>query len=194
MLKKYLALTILILFPYISEASATTDNAKAFISKVSDDVLKVMETAQLSSEQKEEKLTVLFKTTVDTDWIAKFVLGQYWRSASLEQQNKYKGLHKQYLIKNYVPKFKEYSNQKVKIGAVQDQGDEEYLVETVISSPDGPDVNVDYKVRKQKDGTFKIFDVIAEGVSMITTQRSEFGSILSRKGIDYLIEQLQAKG
>ena len=53
-------------------------------------------------------------------------------------------------------------------------------------------ISVDYRVRKADSG-FKIFDVIIEGVSMISTQRSEFASVIGNNSIDYLIDQLSAK-
>ena len=69
----------------------------------------------------------------------------------------------------------------------------EYLVKTEIKSENNKSFRIDYKIRKESDGSYKIFDIIAEGISMITTQRSEFGSILSRNNISFLIEKLEAK-
>ncbi len=60
------------------------------------------------------------------------------------------------------------------------------------SAGDDAPVIVDYRVRGS-NGCFKIFDVIIEDVSMITTQRSEFNSVIGNKGIDYLITQLASK-
>ena len=63
--------------------------------------------------------------------------------------------------------------------------------------PNSEPVLVDYRVRESKNtkggSGYKIFDVIVEGVSLITTQRSEFASVITNNGIDYLIGQLAAK-
>ena len=69
----------------------------------------------------------------------------------------------------------------------------EYFVETTINDSDGKAYNVSYKVKQAEKGAFKIYDITAEGVSMITTQRSEFGSILSRDGMEGLIYKLEQK-
>ena len=53
-------------------------------------------------------------------------------------------------------------------------------------------MEVDYKVKFYKNG-FKIRDVIAENISMLTTQRSEFSAILANNDVDYLIGQLESK-
>jgi phospholipid transport system substrate-binding protein len=51
---------------------------------------------------------------------------------------------------------------------------------------------IDYRIHKV-DKSYKIFDVIVEGVSLLTTQRTEFSSVINNKGIDYLINQLVEK-
>ena len=56
-----------------------------------------------------------------------------------------------------------------------------------------PPVQVDYRVHPAEDGSLKVFDIIVEGVSLITTQRSEFGSVVQNQGIDALIRELTAR-
>jgi phospholipid transport system substrate-binding protein len=188
---RYIIILTLFISPLTSNANAT--EAQTFVRQVSDQALGLIKTKNVPEEQKEERLQRLFTKSVDTKWIAKFVLGRYWRDATSAQKEEYLKLHKQFLVNSYVPKFKEYTNQKIAFKKYYDEGDNEYLVETEIVQPNGPAIKVDYKVRKTADGEYKIFDIIAEGVSFITTQRSEFSSILSRKGIDDLIKKLRAK-
>jgi phospholipid transport system substrate-binding protein len=97
------------------------------------------------------------------------------------------------LLQSYIPKFKNYTNQKFEIKRILDQSEDEYLVETQIVNENQKPIRVDYKVRKISDDNYRVFDVIAEGISLITTQRSEFGSILSRDGVDALIGKLKIK-
>ncbi len=191
--KMYLVLILLVVFPISTNANASPEGAKSFIKTVSSDAIKVVTSKDASDEEKELALVQLFKNSVDTNWIAKFVLGRYWRTATAEQKQKYTALHKQFLINSYVPKFKEYTNQKSITKKVSQETENEYLVETEIIQPDGISIKVDYKVRKNSNDEYLIYDVIAEGVSLITTQRSEFSSILSRKGVDYLIKKLEAR-
>ncbi len=175
-------------------ALESQQDATKFIEKVSRDALAVI-TAEGNSEVKEAKLTKLFINHVDTKWIAHFAIGKYWREANDTQRAKYLELHKKFLLNNYIPKFKEYNNQEIKI--LKSYGDEgnanEYMVETQIVSKKGGAVNVNYKVRKSEKGKFMIYDVIAEGVSLIATERADFASVLSRGGIDELIKMLGDK-
>jgi phospholipid transport system substrate-binding protein len=135
----------------------------------------------------------LFLQTVDVKWIARFALGKYWNQASDEQRAKYLEVHKKFLLNGYIPKFREYNNQKIKVTKSSQISEDEYLVETKIISQDGTEVNVSYKVKKHEDAKYIAFDVIAEGVSLITTERADFASVLSRDGIDALITKLGEK-
>lgn len=177
----------------LASASASAEGAKQFIKKVSDDVVKLIKNDNTNELIKEQQLSKIFEDAVDTKWISKFVMGKYWRETSQAQKTVYLKLHRQFLVNSYVPKFKNYTDHQILFKNFFDEGNKEYLVETEIVQDDGTSVKVDYKVRKNNDGKYKIFDVVAEGVSLITTQRSEFASVLSRKGVDFLIKKLKAK-
>lgn len=160
---------------------------------VSNTTLNVVSSGKMTIDQKDKTLRDLFEKSVDTTWISRFVIGVYWRDASDEQKSKYTEFYHKFLMDSYVPKFRSYTDQKFELKSVEALENDEYLVQTEIYTHDKPSLRVDYKIRKGSDGKYKIFDVIAEGVSLITTQRSEFGSIVSRNGIDYLIDKLKAR-
>lgn len=172
--------------------AASPEEARDFVRGISDKTLEIVTSKTISPAEKENELEKMFNAAVDTNWIARFVLGQYWNSATDEQKAKYTELYRKFLFNNYLPNFKEYTGQKFELKNLLDEGDGEYLVQTEINNPNAASIRVDYKVR-QKDGAYVIYDIIGEGISLITTQRSEFSSILSRQGIDVLIEKLEAK-
>ena len=64
------------------------------------------------------------------------------------------------------------------------------LVLTKISRPSGPPIKAGWRVRETKNG-HKILDVMVAGVSMVVTQRSEFRSVIRRRGVTGLIETLR---
>lgn len=176
-----------------SLASAGVAQARDFIQKIGDQVIGIVSDETLAADKKEQKLNELFARTVDINWIAKFVVGKYWRESTPVQQKQYLGLYTKFLMESYVSKFRQYTDQKLLISKFVSIATGEYLVETTIDDQDGKSYKVNYKLRETQDGGFKIYDIIAEGVSLITTQRSEFGSILDREGMDSLIAQLQKK-
>jgi phospholipid transport system substrate-binding protein len=190
---KVLATFLIFNISALTSANASAEGAKLFIKEVSNKAIELIKDENTNELLKEQQLSKLFEDSVDTKWISKFVMGKYWRDASIAQRRVYLKLHRQFLIKSYVPKFKDYTNQQIFFKNFFDEGNNEYLIETEIVQTDGTAVKIDYKVKKTDDNKYLIFDVVAEGVSLITTQRSEFASILSRKGVAYLIKRLKAK-
>jgi len=174
-------------------AYADIQGAQKFVENLGDTTIETARSSELSIEDKEKKLIELFEKSVDTGWIAKFVLGQYWRDIDEDKQNKYKKLYHKYLLQSYVPEFKTYTDEKLKFLGSEEEFKNEYVVKTEIVSPDGKIYRVDYKVRENDKKEYKIFDIVAEGISLITTHRSEFGSIVSRKSVDFLIKKLDQK-
>lgn len=170
---------------------ALPDQAGHFIVEVGDKALAIVKSAT-SPAQKEDELSALFNSVVDVDWMARFVIGRYWNTATPEEQKKYASLYQKFLTQSYVPKFRDYTDQKLVIKKSYEEDTDEYIVETVVVSSSNQPVAVSYRVRKAGK-MYRIFDVIAEGVSLITTQRSEFGSILSREGLAVLITKLEQK-
>lgn len=173
--------------------SARADEATAFIDGIGKEVVDILGNTAFNDASKETALRTLFQKHVDVDWIGRFVLGKYWRSASAAQQQRYLDGYRGFVIKSYTSKFKEYTGSetyKIKSSTKDAQG--RNIVTMELLRPGEASVMVDYKLRKEGEN-LRIFDIVVEGVSLITTQRSEFASVVSRKGLDYLIEQLQKR-
>ncbi len=170
--------------------AAQADDAKAFIDGIGKRVIDVLGDESTSDTVKETKLQGLFRECVDVDWIGKFVLGKYWRTANEDQQQRYLSNYSGFLIKSYTSKFKEYTGSETyKILGTKTDDKGRSIVTMELVRPGEASVMVDYKLRKEGDD-LRIFDIVVEGVSLLTTQRSEFASVVSRKGLDYLIDQL----
>jgi phospholipid transport system substrate-binding protein len=174
--------------------AATVEAATQYIDQVANKALGVVADKKLSKQQKQTQLEKLFTQNVDFDWVARFVMGRFWRQATDAQKARYLHEYQRFEILHYTSRFTDYTSGAFKITGANDDGDGEYTVSMQImpGEKQSEPVLVDYRVRKQENG-FKIFDVIIEGVSMISTQRSEFGSVVANNGIDYLIDQLAAK-
>jgi phospholipid transport system substrate-binding protein len=191
---RYIAILLAFsIVPVLTQAKASPDAAKQFIKTITDEAIHVIVDDNISELQKEAVLSSILAESVDTKWISKFTMGRHWRNASDRQKREYQELYKKFLIATYVPKFKEFTNEEIVINKSIKEAEDEYLVQTKIVQEDEKEIEIDYRIRKYEDGTYQIYDVIAEGISLITTQRSEFSSILSRKGVAYLIKQLRKK-
>lgn len=176
---------------FAAPAHADENGARDFIDGLGKEVLAQAKDTSRSTAEKETALKDLFFRSVDVDWIGKFVLGRFWRTASESQQQQYLNNYRNFISTNYTSRLRDYTGETYKITGTRDDGDGKYLVSMQIVRPNGQNVETDYKVKEE--GGYKIVDIVVEGVSLITTQRSEFSSAVSRKGLDFLIEQLAKK-
>ena len=179
---------------HAAEKKADTHKVEEYANSLGDRALDIITNKTLAKPVKQLQLEGLFADSVDIPWVGRFVMGRFWREASDAQKAQYLAEYQKFLVTQYAGRFAEYSGGDFKVVSTRDDGNGEYLVSMELLTDDktAEPVLVDYRVREEK-GKFKVFDIIVEGVSMITTQRSEFASVLSNKGIDYLIQQLASK-
>jgi phospholipid transport system substrate-binding protein len=196
----FLASTLLLLAAFClnaqpASAAATEAQASAYIGTVSTSALDIIKNTNLSKPQKAKALQSVFNSSVDFPWVARFVMGHYWRDATDAQRTRYTSLYQNFLVLHYSTLFSGYTGASYKILYSRSDGDDEFTVGMQIQSDPqaGEPVMIEYKIRADNKNKFKIFDVIIEGVSMLSSQRSEFASILNSNGIDYLNDQLEKK-
>ena len=193
-----LALSLLLLFTANAAVAAApkgdAEKAGAYIESLGHKALDAITKKDAAKDAKQKMLEGLFKDNVDFPWVARFVMGRFWRTATPEQQKRYVDAYQTFLIKHYTSRFTEYNSGSFKITGSTEGDKDEYLVgmEILPNVKNDPSILIDYKVRKDKAG-FKVFDIIVEGVSLITTQRSEFAAVLNSKGVDGLIAMLESK-
>lgn len=173
-------------------AAGTIEQARAYVQHIGDIALGTIADKSAAKEAKQAKLEQLFSDNVDIQWVGRFVMGQAWRTATDDQKARYLTAYRSFLVKNYATRFADYTGGSFKITGAKDEGSGEFVVNMEIASNEknAEPVFIDYRLRPADKGTFKVFDIIIEGVSMITTQRSEFSSVISNQGLEYLITQL----
>ncbi len=175
--------------------AAANDDAGKYVQDIGSKALAVIGNKSYGKQQKQAELEKIFGNAVDFNWVGRFVMGRFWKQATDDQKTQYQTQYQKFLLLNYTSRFANYSSGSFKVSSSRDDGDNEYTVSTQMTAGDvsnGEPVLVDYRIRKM-DGSYKIFDVTVEGVSLLTTQRSEFASVINNKGIDYLIKQLAEK-
>ena len=176
----------------VSAMAATPEEASGYVTKVGDDALKILN-GKTSAADIKTQLEALFTREVDVDWVSKFVMGRSWKELSAEQQAKYQETYKRFLIEHYTSNFTQYTQgTSFKVTRTTPQQRGEQQVASEILRPGQQPIIAEYRVRGE-GANLKIVDVIIEGVSLITTQRQEFASVMQRHGFDYLLQQLQAR-
>jgi phospholipid transport system substrate-binding protein len=120
-------------------------------------------------------------------------VGRPWRDATPGQRERLVKEFRTLLVRTYSTALEQYSNQSIEVRpAALKPGDAETTVRTQINQPGGQPIAMDYRMERTPQG-WKVFDVSIEGVSIVTTYRSSFGTEVSKGGIDGLIKTLAAQ-
>ncbi len=168
-------------------------SAKTFVSNLAEQGIGFLENQDLSKEKREKEFRKLLKNNFDMKTIARFALGRYWKVSTKEERKEYLALFENMIVEVYSRRFSEYNGQKLDITSARPEGKRDALVSSKIVPQQGPEIDVDWRVRKKKDGSLKIIDIMVEGVSMSLTQRSDFASVIQRGGgkVDVLLAHLR---
>lgn len=138
----------------------------------------------------------LMKEGFDLPTIARFILGRFWKNASESQRTSFIDVFQRVMAARFAPFFTGASAESFEIkGATADAETQGlFTVNSVVKLVSGKFADVKWRV-VERDGSYRIVDVVTEGVSMGITLRSEYGSVIGQSGgnIDPLIEQLRAK-
>lgn len=177
-------------------AKAGQDNvaegAKNFIASMGDRGINFLGNQSMTDDAKKAEFRKLLNESFDMDTIARFSLGTYWKATTPAQQQEYLKLFNNMIVKVYSKRFSDYKGQKFEVKSARKESDKDSVVTSFIIPSDGPQVQVDWRVRN-KGGSYRVVDIIVEGVSMSQTQRADFASVISRGGgsVDVLLNHLR---
>ena len=124
--------------------------------------------------------------------IARIVVGKEWEKLSEEQQQKLVDVFSRLSIASYAHNFKEYSGESFVFDSEEETTRGGVVVHSHLVIPDDKPVKFDYML-KEKGNSWRIINIIANGVSDLALKRSEYTTILQREGFDVLIAKINEK-
>lgn len=183
----------------VSYAAANREReASAMVSRLVDHILQVIGSDGGGSLQ-ERRLMTAIESQTDLSLLARMTMGRHWRRASARQREQFVEVFRRYLLRSFTSRLRRYAGtdlgrarDRFTIADTKNVGKNDVLVRSRIEPPSGAPLDVDWRLRARNDQLF-IIDLVVEGVSLLITQRSEFGSVLERIGIDGLIGELQTR-
>jgi len=181
MLKKLL----LFIFPliFISQVSASeqTQKAEAFMQDIGQEVINLLTDKTVTQKQRANHFRAILKTKFDVKAIGKFALGKYWRNAAKQEKDEFFKLFEDSIVSTYSTRFQEYTSEKFRVKNAREESNGGVTVRSEIVRLNGSNIPIDWIIFEKK-GQMRIYDVILDGISMSITQRSEYASVIQRKG------------
>ena len=176
----------------LASGAVSEKDAQAFIDKVAARGISFLSTNKGDMTEQRRKFRDLLRDSFDLSTIGRFAVGKYWRAASTAQRSEYQRLFEDLVVDTYAARFSNYKDQKLVVrGAKTVEGGDVMVTSQIVPADGSEKVNLDWRVRGT-NGSFKVVDVVIEGVSMAVTQRSDFAGLIGQKNgdigtlIDYL--------
>jgi len=134
----------------------------------------------------EEKILPLF----NFERMTQLAVGRNWKDASDAQKKSLIDEFRKLLVRTYSTSLTQYRNQSIDVKPTKMvASDTEVVVKTQIVQPGGQPIPIDYSMEKSGD-SWKAYDVLIDGVSLVTNYRSSFNTEIQKSGIDGLIKSL----
>jgi phospholipid transport system substrate-binding protein len=176
--------------PRLAAAVAAAASAREFIQELGDRTVAILN-ADATPQQKLARIKSLLDQATDLTLVARLVMGRYWREAGEAQKQEYVRLFNALLMQTMAERFSWYTGETFEIVDAKPADERDTMVATRILRPNGkPPINVDWRVR-EADGRFLLIDIVAEGVSLVISQRAEAAEYISRNGIDGLLAEMR---
>jgi phospholipid transport system substrate-binding protein len=178
--------------PAPSSASAT-DGAQ-FVTDLASRAVSELTTGDLAMPERVTRFRGMLTEAFDVPLIGRFVLGRYWRIANEDEKTEYLKLFENYIVQTYVQRFNDFAGAQLRVLQTRAGQDGEVIATLEAALPGKPAAKFDVRMRREAN-TFKIFDVVVEGISMSVTQRDDFAAVIQRNGgkIEGLLASLREK-
>jgi phospholipid transport system substrate-binding protein len=164
----------------------------AAVEQTTSGVIAILTDQKLSTEEKRKRVEDVVLQRVDFETLSKLVLARNWSKFTEPQRAEFMTLFKNHLSMTYGRNVESYKNEKVTITGSRNETGGDATVKTKILRGGSNDILVDYRLR-QRDGEWKIIDVIIEGVSLVSNFRSQFQDVVASGGPEQLLSLLREK-
>lgn len=196
MIKKiYLFFVMFLCFCPLAMADINKDEAVDMVKVLTKEGIEQLVDTSASLEERNKRFERLFTQNLDLDFIGKYVLGRYWRTANAQQRREFINLYRDFNVKIWSKRFDEFRGKRfVFKGTSAANNPNQIFVNTEVPMKEGKPASVKWRVYDH-NGKLKIIDIIIENVSLAQTARNEYTSFIAKSsnGIEGLLEHLRAK-
>jgi phospholipid transport system substrate-binding protein len=189
MLKRFALWMITVLFLTTNAFAGVTDEVK----KTVDEVVRIVSDKEMkkNDQKRRHALKKSISTIFDYNEMAKRSLGKHWNQRSAAEKKQFAELFASLLENSYASKIESYNNEKiVYLKETMDNDHAEVKSKVVTTKRD--EFTLDYRMLNQ-NGKWMVYDVVIEGVSLVSNYRTQFNKIITANGYPELVKKLQTK-
>jgi len=150
------------------------------------------------SEQRKEQIELIISSTllphIDSQYAAYSVLGKHLKKSSKIQRSRFHLAFREHLVTTYANALAQFSDQNLIVQPHKKLSPTKRMVtvKAKLVATDAPAVDIYFKLRKnQKTGQWKVYDFVAEGISLLQSKKKEFAGLLNASGIDETISFIE---
>jgi phospholipid transport system substrate-binding protein len=179
----------MVLFLATNVLAGVTDEVK----KTVDDVVRIVSDKEM--KKNDQKRRQMLKKTIsiifDYNEMAKRSMGKHWNQRSAAEKKQFSELFASLLENSYASKIESYNNEKIVYLKEAIDGDYAEVKSKVVTTK-RDEFTLDYRMINQS-GKWMVYDVVIEGVSLVSNYRTQFNKIITANGYPELVKKLQAK-
>lgn len=155
------------------------------------EVVSMVQDKSLEQGVRRDMMRTSIANRFDFNTMSRSILARNWKKADAEQQRRFVVLLRTLLEDTYMTAIESYTSEQINFGDEKIKG-KKAVVNVSILLTSGAEAPLLFKLRN-KGGDWFVYDVVIEGVSLVSTFRSNFSSIVKRDGVDGLLERLEQK-
>jgi len=184
---------LLVLTASIFTASVACATPTEDVKKTVDEVVRIVADKEMKKDEtkRRQALKKAISGIFDYSEMAKRSLGKHWNVRTAAEKKQFAELFATLLENSYAAKIESYNNEKIVYIKEIDEGDYAEVKSKVVTAA-RDEFTLDYRLFKQ-NGKWMVYDVIIEGVSLVSNYRSQFNKIITNNGYDKLVRKLQNK-
>jgi phospholipid transport system substrate-binding protein len=186
-----LILVVLVMVPLHGYAATPKETVETGVNKL----LKTLGDPAFKAKPEDERIAIIgaeIETVFDFKELSRRTLGREWKKMKPEQQKEFVQLFKELLQGVYADRLLAYSDQKITFDKETMLKKGRAEVQSYLQTSDGKKIPLFYRLT-DKSGSWKVYDVIIEGVSMVKNYRTQFREILAKNSPEKLLEILRDK-
>jgi phospholipid transport system substrate-binding protein len=167
----------------------------ALVQRFYDDLLGVMKEAKrLSFDQRYDRLAPAVTGAFDLPLMARIAIGPGWVQIGAEQQQRLTQSFSRYIISVYANRFDDFGGERFEVEPRAVANANGVVVNSRLVKPNGEQVVLNYLLRQDAAGAWKVIDIYLSGtVSELATRRSEFAAVLQRSGAEGLVRMIEER-